>query len=58
MTELSGKDSLEQTLRPIRSEAARVAMDEFWKTASEMRLATAGANLDSTDLIGQARDEH
>lgn len=51
------KVSLEQKLRSILSDAARSAMDSFWDTASEMRLATAGTKLDSTDLIRQGRDE-
>ncbi len=51
------KVSLEQKLRTILSDAARQSMSAFWGTASEMRLATAGTKLDSTDLIRQARDE-
>ncbi len=51
------KVSLEQKLRTILSDAARKSVGGFWTVADEMRLATAGAKLDSTDLIRQARDE-
>ncbi|MBI4723841.1 MAG: hypothetical protein HY765_02155 [Rhodomicrobium sp.] len=53
---LKADKSLEQTVRDILTEAAKLSKDELWAEIDRLRKKAGRVSLDATDIIQQDRD--